>query len=181
MSLSYTKPNWTNDEGTAINASRLQAISDVLDGLVNQTGTKPIVNIAFTDANMTVTYADGSIEMFENPNKGERGEEGASLGARHSKEGKVTTVELFNSETGETVDTFIVLDGLDGGGSGGGGDMYKAVYDADDDGIVDRASVADSVAWENTNHPTTLGGYSLESEVNALITNAIGGAIDGRY
>lgn len=116
MNLSYTKPNWTNDEGTAINASRLQAISDVLDGLVNQTGTKPIVSIAFTDANMTVTYADGSIEMFENPNKGERGEEGASLGVRHSKEGKVTTVELYNSETGETVDMFVVLDGLDGAG-----------------------------------------------------------------
>lgn len=36
------------------------------------------------------------------------------------------------------------------------GDMTKAVYDTDDDGIVDRAEVADAVAWANvTNKPST--------------------------
>lgn len=181
MPLQYTKPNWTNDEGTAINAARLQAISDVLDGLVNLEGTKPITNISFTDANMTVTFVDGSIAQFENPNKGEKGDSGAALGARHSKQGKVTTVEIYNIETGEVVDTFTISDGQDGGGSGGGGDMYKSIYDTNDDGIVDRAEVANSVDWDNTNHPTTLAGYGLESDVNALISGAIGGAIDGRY
>lgn len=181
MALSYTKPNWTNDEGTAINAERLQAISNVLDGLVNQNGTKPITSIVFTDADMTVTYVDGSIEQYENPNKGERGAEGPALSARHSKEGKVTTIELYNVETGEVVDTFTVLDGQDGSGSGGGGDMYKNIYDTNDDGIVDKAEVANSVEWANTNHPSTLEGYGLTSDVNALIDTAIGGAINGSY
>lgn len=197
MALSYTKPNWTNDEGTAINAERLQAISNVLDGLINTDNSKAIVQITFTNADMTVTFADGTIAQFENPNKGEQG---PALGARHSKSEKTTTVEIYNTETDEVVDTFYVLDG-----EGGGGDMTKAEYASSTFGVVKKAETANSaetantansatsadhalnadtaenVPWESTNHPDGLHGYHLYDEVLSLIDSTIGGAINGRY
>ena len=53
-------------------------------------------------------------------------------------------------------------------GSGGTGDMTKAVYDTDSDGIVDRAKVADlasAVEWANVaNKPTS---YPIESHASS--------------
>ena len=77
MSLSYNKPLWTDGEGAEINAARLQAISNVLDGLINQIGTKSVVDIIISGETMTMKYADGTIEQIENPTKGERGEPGS--------------------------------------------------------------------------------------------------------
>lgn len=76
MSLSYNKPTWTDNAGTAINASRLQAISNVLDGLINQIGTKSVVNIIINGMTMTMEYADGTIKQIENPTKGDKGDPG---------------------------------------------------------------------------------------------------------
>lgn len=145
MALSYTRPNWTNDEGTAINAERLQAISNVLDGLINTDNSKAIVQITFTNADMTVTFADGTIAQFENPNKGEQG---PALGARHSKSEKTTTVEIYNTETDEVVDTFYVLDGEDGGGSDIE-DVYTTIIAEESDGDITTltASGKDSITF----------------------------------
>lgn len=244
MSLHYTKPIWTNDEGTAINAERLQAISDVLDGLVNKDGTKPIVHLSFSGTFMTATFADGTIETVENPLKGEKGDQGeigpegpagergpegpagpkgetgatgatgpkgdngkdgingidgkdgangTSLTASSSKTGKTTTLEIKNAETGEVITTLTIEDGADGTGSG---DMSKAEYASNTYGVVNKAlnseyadeanlaavaAIADSVEWANTNHPTTLEGYGLVSDVTGLIDTAIGGAINDSY
>lgn len=76
MSLSYNKPTWTDNTGAAINAARLQAISNVLDGLINQVGTKSVVNIIINGMTMTMEYADGTIKQIENPTKGEKGDPG---------------------------------------------------------------------------------------------------------
>ena len=40
-------------------------------------------------------------------------------------------------------------------GAGGGGDMYKSVYDVDNDGIVDVAESANAVTWSNVSSKPT--------------------------
>ena len=76
--ISYNRPTWRNEEGTAINAERLQAISDVLDALVNIVGNKAVTNISFdrTGKTMTITFADGTIQTVENAMQGEKGDAG---------------------------------------------------------------------------------------------------------
>lgn len=50
------------------------------------------------------------------------------------------------------------------------GDMTKAVYDANDDGKIDRADTADHVPWEGvTEKPTTLHEFGIEDEVKSEI------------
>lgn len=63
--------------------------------------------------------------------------------------GTVTTLPANSPATVENVGTanaavlnFGIPKGRDGEGGGGGGDMYKATYDANDDGIVDKADDA---------------------------------------
>jgi hypothetical protein len=147
MSITYNKPTWENDTGAAINAERLQAISNVLDSLINITGNKAITNISFDKKSdtMTVTYADGTIATIENAlqglpgekgekgEKGDRGNDGYSVDTIiHPKttEGE-TIVDFIRTDTEEIIGTIIIRDGS-------GGDMYKAIYDQDDDGIVDK-------------------------------------------
>lgn len=66
-------------------------------------------------------------------------------------------------------------------GGSGGGDMLKETYDTDDNGIVDRAEVADSVTWENVknkpstftpkNHSHTINDITnLQTELNDKLT-----------
>lgn len=68
---------------------------------------------------------------------GTNGTDGVSPTVTVSKSGKVTTVTITD-KNGEHVAT--INDGADGTGSGGSGDMTKAIYDTDEDGIVDNAS-----------------------------------------
>ena len=68
---------------------------------------------------------------------GINGTDGVSPTVTVSKSGKVTTVTITD-KNGEHVAT--INDGADGTGSGGSGDMTKAIYDTDEDGIVDNAS-----------------------------------------
>ena len=68
---------------------------------------------------------------------GTNGTDGVSPTVTVSKSGKVTTVTITDKD-GEHVAT--INDGADGTGSGGSGDMTKAIYDTDEDGIVDNAS-----------------------------------------
>lgn len=79
-------------------------------------------------------------------------------------------------------------------GNAGYGDMTKSIYDTDNDGIVDRAEVANSVDWNNiqnkpttftpsshthnwseiNNKPTTLSGYGISDAVNSFSLPANG-------
>ena len=79
-------------------------------------------------------------------------------------------------------------------GNAGYGDMIKSIYDTDNDGIVDRAEVANSVDWNNiqnkpttftpsshthnwseiNNKPTTLSGYGISDAVNSFSLPANG-------
>jgi len=158
MSLNYTKPIWTNDEGTSINAARLQAISDVLDGLVNS-NDKSVSNISFdsTGSTMTITFVDGSIQTVSNAmagpagpqgeqgnpgSNGSDGSDGFSPVATVTKTGNIATISITD-KNGTTTAT--IRDGSDGQGSG---DMLKADYDANDvvknaGGIV--AYIADQI------------------------------------
>lgn len=64
-------------------------------------------------------------------------------------------------------------------GAGGGGDMYKSVYDVDNDGIVDVAESANAVTWSNvSSKPTfatvaTSGAYADLTGKPALGTAAL--------
>lgn len=93
----------------------------------------------------TITYTDGNTSTFTvtNGRIGADGEDGTSLTATSSKLGKVTTVLIKNAETEEVLTTLTINDGADG--SGGGGDMRKAVYDTNEDGIVDAAETLDGL------------------------------------
>ena len=73
----------------------------------------------------------------DNGTNGTNGTDGVSPTVTVSKSGKVTTVTITDKD-GEHVAT--INDGTDGTGSGGSGDMTKAIYDTDEDGIVDNAS-----------------------------------------
>ena len=68
---------------------------------------------------------------------GQDGKDGNSLTATSNKVGKVTTVTITDTNTGEVVNSFTIQDGADG--TGGGGDMKRETYDQNDDGIVDAA------------------------------------------
>ena len=59
-----------------------------------------------------------------------------------SKTGKVTTVDITDSLGTKTA---TINDGLDGIGSG---NMHTDAYDTNDDGVVDRADVADALAGD---------------------------------
>ncbi|MFD1442801.1 head fiber protein [Thermoactinomyces vulgaris] len=53
----------------------------------------------------------------------------------------------------------------------GGGDMEKAVYDTDDDGKVDAAEVADSVAWSGVTGKPSSFPPSTHTHAISDITN----------
>lgn len=68
------------------------------------------------------------------------------------------------------------------------GDMQKSVYDTDNDGVVDHAAVADSVAWDGvTNKPSSFTPAahshaisditSLSTTLDNKITNPSGGSV----
>lgn len=69
-------------------------------------------------------------------NKGDKGDQGVSPTVTVSKTGKVTTVTITDKDGTKT---FYINDGVDGEGAG---DMLKSTYDADGDGVVDKAESA---------------------------------------
>ncbi|MFA5626247.1 MAG: hypothetical protein WC965_02065 [Thiohalomonadaceae bacterium] len=61
------------------------------------------------------------------------------------------------------------------GNAPGGGDMFKATYDSDGDGIIDRAALADSVTWGNvTNKPATFPSDANHVHPISAITGLAG-------
>jgi hypothetical protein len=81
--------------------------------------------------------------------RGKDGNDGKDGAAATVTVGTVTTLPANSQATVENVGTasaavlnFGIPKGRDGEGGGGGGDMYKATYDANDDGIVDKADDA---------------------------------------
>lgn len=119
-----------------------------------------------------VTPVEGEYWMLivrdgTNGTNGTNGKDGVSLTATSSKAGKVTTVTIKNASTGATVNTFTVNDGVDG--TGGGGDMSKATYDTNNNGIVDLAegvsNGTNTLTYANlankANKSTTLSGYGI--------------------
>lgn len=121
----------------------------VTDGTNGTDGTSPIANVEKVGSTATITVIDAqgtttaSISDGLNGTNGVDGQDGTSLTASSSKSGKVTTVLIKNAETEEILTTLTINDGEDG--SGGGGDMRKAVYDTNEDGIVDAAETLDGL------------------------------------
>lgn len=83
----------------------------------------------------------------------------------------LTGALYFNTTTGMKVYTGSAWTALSGGG-----DMTKAVYDTNDNGIVDAAA---SVPWSGvTSTPTTIAGYGItnaytKTETNTLLDNKL--------
>lgn len=86
---------------------------------------------------------------------GTDGTDGVSPSVSTSKTGKVTTVTITDT-TG--THSFDISDGADGTGAG---DMTKAVYDADDDGVVDNAAALGGVAADQ---------YALKTDIPGAVT-----------
>ncbi len=84
---------------------------------------------------------------------GTQGEDGVSPIIEVSKTGKVTTITITDAEGTKTA---TINDGNDGSGAG---DMLKATYDTDDDGVVDNA--------EKVNNHTVLS----DVPANAVFTD----------
>lgn len=66
-----------------------------------------------------------------------------------------------------------ILTTTGGGGGGGGGDMYKAVYDTDNDGKVNVAESADAVAWANVSGKPATFPPSNHSHVESDVVNLV--------
>ena len=95
-----------------------------------------------------------------------------SLATGDSKYFYITTAEYnFKNQTytysSDSLQKGTVSSTIKVAGSGtipttGTGDMEQAVYDTDNDGIVDRAETADSVAWDNiTGKPSSFGSGDM--------------------
>lgn len=103
--------------------------------------------------------------------QGVKGDTGYSPTINYSKSGKITTITI-NDVNGTR--TFELRDGNDGTGTG---DMIKATYDQNDDGVVDEAERLSASAYDNA--PTAgsdkvvkSGGlYSAFDAVNTSISN----------
>ena len=113
------------------------------------------------------TYEDFTAEQLA-ALKGEPGNDGVSPTITESKSGKVTTVTVTDA-TG--THSFTINDGADGGGSG---DMSKATYDADGDGIVDDAAKLGGVAANQ---------YALKTDIpnKAADSDKLGGVAANQY
>ena len=116
-------------------------------------------------------------------NKGDKGDQGVSPTVTVSKTGKVTTVTITDKDGTKT---FYINDGVDGEGAG---DMLKSTYDADGDGVVDKAesatyatnagiaSRANSAASADTAHSAT----NATNAVNAENASKLGNELPSAY
>lgn len=107
---------------------------------------------------------------------GTDGTDGVSPSVSTSKSGKITTVTITDA-TGDHI--FTINDGADGTGTG---DMVKATYDADNDGIVDDAAALGGVAANQyalkTDIPSAVT-MTATNDGNGNITILLGGATNG--
>lgn len=136
---------------TAAEATRSQLATALegVDGAVSSANTA--ANNAQTVADTVQTKLDNGDFVGATGPAGSTGADGVSPTVAVSKTGKVATVTITDKD-GEH--TFTVNDGADGSGAG---DMLKATYDKDGNGIVDDAE--------------KLGGKSPDAFADAAATN----------
>lgn len=86
--------------------------------------------------------------------------------------------ELGGFKVGENLE--ITSDGTLNATASGNGDMTKAVYDTNDDGIVDAA---ESVPWSGvTSKPTTVAGYGItDTYTKTEVDTALNGKVSNAY
>lgn len=113
------------------------------------------------------TYDDFTAEQLA-ALKGEPGNDGVSPTITESRSGKVTTVTVTDA-TG--THSFAINDGADGGGSG---DMTKATYDTNGNGIVDDSEKLGGVAASE---------YALKTDIpnKAADSDKLGGVTADQY
>lgn len=114
------------------------------------------------DATYNVVLDNGSVAgsfTVSDGATGAQGPQGVSPTVSGSKDGKVTIITITDVN-GDHV--YEIRDGNDGDGTG---DMIKATYDTNDDGVVDaaeRVTIIDSTPTEGSTNPVTSGGvYEL--------------------
>lgn len=140
-------------------------------GEQGEPGFSPTANVVKSGdtATITITDEDGTTTASVSD-----GEDGTSLTATSTKVGKVTTVLIKNAETEEVLTTLTINDGEDG--SGGGGDMRKAVYDTDNDGVVDSAETLDGLTASITELNYVDGvTSSIQDQLNLKIDDPMKG------
>ena len=133
-------PGAKGDTGTpgADGATFTPAVSEA--GVLSWTNNKSLTN----PASVNIKGAKG--DKGDNGSPGEKGEpgtpgakgdDGVSPTITVSKTGKVTTLTITDKDGTKTA---TINDGADGTGAESVGDMQKAIYDANGDGIVDDAA-----------------------------------------
>ena len=102
--------------------------------------------------------------------QGPKGETGYSPTIEVVKNGKVATITITDV-TG--TQTFTIRDGNDGTGTG---DMVKATYDTDDDGVIDiakKVSDIDTSPTAGSNNPVKSGGlFNIMGDISDLDASA---------
>lgn len=180
--VTLTELDSLTNETTALTAlnSNFQTIQDAIDDLLSRDGTSPNTMAANLDMNsyriqnlpeavgatepVRLGDIDALLALETAPSKWYYG-----AGAPDNNLYNVgdywlnTTTSDVYSKTGETAWTLILNLKGDTGDTGpagpGSGDMSKAVYDVNDNGIVDAAA---SAPWSGiTSKPTTLSGYGI--------------------
>lgn len=112
-------------------------------------------------------------EKGEKGDTGENGEDGFSPTVEISKVGKITTITITDAEGNHTA---TIRDGEDGEGSG---DMMKATYDTNDNGIVDNAekvnnhTVDKDVPSNAVFTDTVYDDTSIQNDISALETGKV--------
>lgn len=101
---------------------------------VTKSGSTATISITDKNGTTTATVSDGQNGSPGAPGQdGQDGEDGYSPSATVSKVGKIATITITDKDGTTTAE---IRDGEDGQGSG---DMLKATYDTNDNGIVDNA------------------------------------------
>lgn len=120
---------------------------DGVDGTNGNDGYTPVKGVDYFDG---TNGKDGT--------NGEDGKDGVSPTVSISKVGKVTTITITDASGTHTA---TINDGTDGTGSG---DMSRATYDTDGDGVVDNAASLGGVAADQ---------YALKTDIPETPTMSI--------
>ena len=109
----------------------------VLDGEFDgEDGFSPIANVSKSGDTATITITDKNgttTASISDGTDGTDGVDGVSPVVSMEKQGKVTTLTITDAAGTHTTE---IRDGNDGSGTG---DMLKATYDTNDNGVVDNA------------------------------------------
>lgn len=145
---------------------------------VTKSGSTATISITDKNGTTTATVSDGQNGSPGAP--GQDGEDGYSPSATVSKVGKIATITITDKDGTTTAE---IRDGEDGQGSG---DMLKATYDTNDNGIVDNAEKvnnhtvltdvpADAVFTDTTYTAGTNVSISNENVISATNTTYTAG------